>query len=129
MPTRSPVATGALLMAMTLTLAVCRQARPPDVSNDLVEQNNLAVGLMGRYQFDEAREIFTTLAARYPTRLELQNNLAIATLNRQREGDDAAAQALFSRVLAADPGDLRARYGLGLLLLPGGHARGAVRHF
>jgi len=33
---------------------------------------------MGRYQFDAARDTFEALVTRYPTRLDLQDNLAIA---------------------------------------------------
>jgi len=120
----------ALLAASAVTLVVCRQAPPlqTDATDELVAENNRAVGLMGRYQFDEARTLFDTLVARYPHRLDLVDNLAIATLNRQREGDEAAAQALFERVLAADATDLRAQYGLGLLLLHAGKAREALPH-
>ncbi len=84
---------------------------------------------MGRYEFEAAREIFAQLVTRNPDRLELQVNLAIATLNRQRESDDSAAQVLLERVIAANPRDLRARYNLGLLLLNAGKPAEAIGHF
>jgi len=40
---------------------------------------------------------------RTPDRADLQVNLAVATLNRQREGDDRDARQIRQRVLSADP--------------------------
>src|SRR3954447_25003719 len=48
-------------------------------ADDLVGLNNRAVGLMGQFNYDEARAIFDGLAAAHPARLDVQVNLAIAT--------------------------------------------------
>ena len=73
--------------------------------------------------------MFAQLAAAHPDRPELQLNLAVATLNRQRDGDDEAAQRTFEGVLKSRPDELRARFGLGLVLLHNGNARDALPHF
>ena len=95
----------------------------------MVGLNNRAVGLMGQFNYDAAREIFARLAAAHPDRFDLQVNLAIATLNRQREGDADEARRILERVSAADPLDLRARYSLALLLLNDGRTAEALPQF
>jgi Tfp pilus assembly protein PilF len=104
-----------------------RDRRAP--ADDMVGLNNRGVGLMGQFNFDAAREIFARLAAAHPDRLDLQVNLAIATLNRQREGDSEEARRILERVSAADPLDLRARYSLALLLLNDGRTAEALPQF
>jgi Tfp pilus assembly protein PilF len=94
-----------------------------------VAAENRAIGLMGQYDFDRAREVFAQLAATHPDRTDLQINLAIATLNRQREGDEETARHLFDEVLKKRPEDVRARFGMGLVLLHDGNAREALPHF
>ena len=98
-------------------------------SDEIVGLNNRGVGLMGQFNFDAARDIFARLADAHPDRRDLQVNLAIATLNRQQEGDVNRARAILERVSAADPEDLRARYSLGLLLLNDGRAAEALPQF
>ena len=98
-------------------------------SDEIVGLNNRGVGLMGQFNFDAARDIFARLADAHPDRRDLQVNLAIATLNRQQEGDADRARAILERVSAADPEDLRARYSLGLLLLNDGRTAEALPHF
>ena len=120
-----------LFAAVGLIIAVaCSGSRNrQEVADDLVGLNNRGVGLMGQFNYDGAREIFARLATAHPDRLDLQVNLAIATLNRQREGDAEEARRILERVSAADPRNLRARYGLGLLLLNDGHAADALPQF
>ena len=120
-----------LFAAVGLIIAVAcsdsRNRRPP--ADDMVGLNNRGVGLMGQFNYDAARDIFVGLAAAHPDRLDLQVNLAIATLNRQREGDADEARRILERVAAADPRNLRARYGLGLLLLNDGRTADALPQF
>lgn len=121
-----------LLLTSLVCLAACSRSgsrEPAPAADDLIALNNRGVGLMGQYDFAQARDLFMGLAAAHPERLDLQVNLAIATLNRQQEGDDARAQETFRRVLAADSKQLRAHYGLGLVLLNDGHASDALPHF
>jgi Tfp pilus assembly protein PilF len=98
-------------------------------AEELVAQNNRGVGLMGQFDYESARSVFADLSAASPGRLDLQVNLAIATLNRQREGDEREAMRIFERVVAADPRHVKAHYGLGLLLLNDGRPADALPHF
>jgi tetratricopeptide (TPR) repeat protein len=118
-------ATALLLLALAAT--GCRE-RAQSIA-DLVAATNRGVGLMGQFDFAQARTIFADLAAAHPDRADLQLNLAVATLNRQQEGDDRDAQQSLQRVLAADPQNLRAHYCLGLVLLNDGRAADALPQF
>ena len=84
---------------------------------------------MGQYEFDRAREAFARLASAHTDRPELHLNVAIATLNRQRDGDDDAARRILEAVLASRPDEARGHFGLGLLLLNDGNAGDALPHF
>jgi Flp pilus assembly protein TadD len=83
---------------------------------------------MGRFEYDDAHEVFTQLVRQRPEWLEARVNLAIATLNRQREGDETAALTLLQDVLATDARHLRAHYCSGLLLFHVGRIEGALTH-
>ena len=124
-------ATGRLFAAIGLITAVACSGpqRRNEITDDLVRLNNRGVGLMGQFDYDGAREIFARLATAHPDRLDIHVNLAIATLNRQREGDSEEARRILERVSAADPRNLGARYGLGLLLLNDGHTADALPQF
>src|SRR5215471_12860034 len=118
----------AAVMALLVTVG-CSGSRARRETDDLVALNNRGVGLMGQFNFDAAREIFAGLADAHPDRRDLQVNLAIAVLNRQQDGDEDKARSILERVSAADPGNLRARYGLGLVLLNDGRAAEALPQF
>jgi Tfp pilus assembly protein PilF len=94
-----------------------------------VAVNNRGVGLMGQFKYEEARQVFEELLKKYPQNWDIQINLAIATLNRQKEGDEKTALSILARVLENDPGNLRARYCSGLLELHMGHAEIALKYF
>ncbi|MHC5002704.1 MAG: FG-GAP-like repeat-containing protein [Planctomycetota bacterium] len=94
-----------------------------------VERNNHAVGLMGRYDYEAARRIFAELAQERLAGADVRVNLAIATLNRQGEGDTEAALAILQEVLVEEPDHLRARYCTGLLTLYLGSPDDALGHF
>jgi Tfp pilus assembly protein PilF len=121
------------LVVFTLIGTIVGCSRPPNrattLTNEEVAFSNRGVGLMGQFDFREAREVFKRLAEAHTERLDLQVNLAIATLNRQQEGDSADAQRILARVLMADPQHLRAHYSLGLLLLNDGRVSEALPHF
>ena len=54
----------------------------PIAASDIAA-NNRGVGLMGRYEYDEAQTIFSQLVQTHPDWLDVKINLAVATLNRQ----------------------------------------------
>nr|VFJ99477.1 MAG: Tetratricopeptide repeat-containing protein [Candidatus Kentron sp. LFY] len=94
-----------------------------------IRANNRGVGLMGRFEYGAAVEAFAALVAEHPDWLAAKLNLAIATLNRQRQGDEKAALALVDEVLTVDPGHPRAHYVAGLLRLYLSSPRDAMGHF
>lgn len=101
----------------------------PQPTTAAVSANNHGVGLMSKYKYEAARKIFAELAEDYPDWLDVKVNLAIATLNRQQEGDEQAALAIVDQVLKADPDHLRAHYVAGLLRLYLVSPREALSHF
>ena len=95
----------------------------------IIEQHNRAVGLMGQFNFDEALKAFTSLTDKHPSWHEARVNLAIATLNRQREGDSEKALTILDDVLKHDKSNIRAKYCSGILNLHAGKADKALSHF
>jgi len=106
-----------------------RVDRADTVAPEVITANNRAVGLMGRFDFAAARQAFAELAAAHPELVEVRVNLAIATLNRQEEGDAAAALEILDAVLTEAPDNLRARYCRALLLLYQGEIEAALEGF
>ncbi|HEY7117782.1 MAG TPA: FG-GAP-like repeat-containing protein [Tepidisphaeraceae bacterium] len=94
----------------------------------IVAANNRGVGLMGRFEFDSARQKFADLLARYDDP-DVAANLAIATLNRQQPGDSEEAMRILDQVLATHPNHVRALYCKALLLLNAGRAADALGAF
>lgn len=103
-------------------------APPATQAGAPVELENLGVGQMGRFDFDSATQTFAKLAAQTDDP-DAQVNLAIATLNRQHEGDVAAAMKILDKVLVPHPDHRRARYCKGVLLLNGGQPAEALEQF
>ena len=120
---------GWVILALLLELLGCGSPAVPELSGQDLATHNEAIGLMGQYRYEPAQEHFARLARRYPDRPELRVDLAIATLNRQQEGDEPTALKLLGEVLEHHPGNLRAHYCSGLLKLNAGDAAGAVPHF
>jgi tetratricopeptide (TPR) repeat protein len=96
---------------------------------NLIALNNRGVGLMGKFEYDEALKVFDQLAQQHPQWIEVQVNRAIATLNRQREGDEEAALKILDDVLQTDANNLRAHYCSGLLKLYLQSPAEALKHF
>ena len=121
---------GLLLLPFCLTLLSCTSEEP---SLQLTEQDiadtNRGVALMGSFDYTRARDQFQAVVDRQPQWLEAKVNLAIATLNRQDEGDEAVALNLLTEVIALDPTNLRAHYMTGMLLQNKGDIENAEQHF
>ena len=115
-------------LAILCTLAVltaCGRDTPPDAAD--IALNNRGVGLMGMYKYQEAGDVFRALLTEIPDWIDVKVNLAIAILNRQRDGDEALALEILRAVLEIDPGNLRARYCAGVLLVRSAE-QGALEH-
>ena len=80
------------------------------ISKQQIALNDLGVAEMGRYEYAKAQTTFQEVVKSAPEWLEAKNNLAIATLNRQREGDELRAFKIVSDVLSEDPDNARALY-------------------
>ena len=91
--------------------------------------NNRGVGLMGRFDYEAAREVFAALSKDFPGEPVFRTNLGIALMNRQQEGDEAEALALFRSLVEEGPENLRARYCAGLLEFRRGELEQAAGHF
>lgn len=116
-----------VILVSALSSAGCSRAAPAPGEQEII-QNNRGVGLMGQYENEAARAVFAALADEHPDWLEVRVNLAIATLNRQREGDEQRALDIVLRVLEEAPGNERARYVAGLLYLYLGQSERALEY-
>ncbi|MBT8061378.1 MAG: VCBS repeat-containing protein, partial [Gammaproteobacteria bacterium] len=121
------------LLIVILVAAGCSESgAPPDAPSpgpEVISTNNRAVGLMGQFRYGEALEQFEQLSGDWPGTEEFEVNQAIATLNRQQEGDEQRALDLAGSVLEANPGNLRAHYVSGLVHLYLGFPEKALPHF
>ena len=99
------------------------------IDEELVRLNNRGVALMGRFDYDQAHEVFAAAVQDHPQNVDLQVNLAVARLNRQQPGDTEAALELLQQALAQSPAHLRAKYCAGLLLLYQGRPAEAQAYF
>ena len=98
-------------------------------SEEQIERNNRGVALMGQYRNEDARQVFAELLSERPGWTDVEVNLAIATLNRQREGDELVALEIVERILIDHPDHQRARYVAGLMRLYIGDTEQALAHF
>lgn len=116
----------ALALALAVGFAGCgvdEAAAPPD---EAVAHNDRGVALMGRYQYAEAEGAFVEALALAPDWLDARVNQAIATLNRQEEGDERLTLSILREALDAEPNHLRALYTSGIVHLYLGEAEAAA---
>ena len=109
-------------------LSISRASALP-LSTEAIRANNRGVGLMGRFEYAKALPIFASLMEQYPHWSDITLNLAVATLNRQQDGDEKAALAFADQVLLAEPEHPRAHYIAGLLRLYLSSPAEAIAHF
>ncbi len=98
-------------------------------SPQVVEEHNNGVALMGKFDYTAAHEVFSKLASAHPDWLDVQVDLAIASLNRQQPGDDKAAAQILDTVIEKRPEDLRALYCRGILDLYSSEPEAAWERF
>lgn len=111
-----------------LVLAACGR-QDADITAADVADNNRGVALMGYFDYSGAHDVFEQLVQRRPDWRDARLNLAIATLNRQRDGDEQRALAIVGEVLEEHPDDIRASYIAGLLRLYLGETDAALERF
>ena len=95
-----------------LLLVSCGEAKT-DASSILL--NDRGVAEMGRYEYVAAFETFSQVVRENPGWVDARVNLAIATLNRQEEGDELRALEILTTALKDDPEDSRALYTSGII--------------
>jgi len=120
------------LLAISCVAAItigCVTASDGGLDAEGTATNNRGVAYMGQFDFESASETFSELAERYPDNAEVQVNLGIAIMNRQGQGDEETAKAIFDDVLADEPSHPRAAYGSGLIDLHQGNAEAALPNF
>ncbi len=117
---------------LLLALAGCERATqeaPPLVPDAAaIQLNNRGVGLMGRYDYAAALDIFRQLSAQYPQQDIFRFNVAVALMNRQLEGDEADALARFDALADTQAIELQADYCAGLLEFRRGELERAAQH-
>lgn len=96
---------------------------------DPAKLNDAGAARMGRYEYAEAERLFAEAVDNAPGWLDARVNLAIATLNRQQEGDEQRTLDILAAVLADDPEHLRALYITAIVRLYLGDATGAAAGF
>ena len=96
-----------------------------EIAADARADNDRGVALMGQYEYTSAEQVFADVVAREPGWLDARVNHAIATLNRQDDGDERLALDILARVLADDPDHARALYTSAILHLYLGEAEPA----
>ena len=99
---------GVLVATATLTTA-CRP--------DATAHNDRGVALMGRFEYAAAEVEFQAAVKGAPDWLTARINLAIATLNRQQDGDERLALDILADVLEVEPDEPRALYTSAILHL------------
>ena len=99
------------------TLCFLTACSSPSPTLEQIALNDRGVAEMGRYEYSKAHDTFSEVVQNAPSWLEGRVNLAIATLNRQTEGDENRALDVVSDVLAEEPDHTRALYVSGMIHL------------
>ncbi len=85
------------------------------ISPSDIALNNQGVGEMGSFDYDKATVTFDKLVIMNPKWQLAQQNLAIALLNRQKEGDEGRAMGIAESLLKESHSNLVAQYIAGIL--------------
>ena len=112
-----------VVVGLTLVgLTSCGEPAPPvGATEDLDGPHRKAAGLLARYDYDDAVQILESVVERDPQRLDARIDLAIATMNRQKENDEPSALAMLDDLHARHPEDLRAGFVSAVLHLRAGN--------
>lgn len=114
---RTTVKTNFQMTVILAVVSIVMGCTDPAVTPEDVAINDRGVARMGRFEYSAAHALFAEVVERSPTWHDARVNLAIATLNRQEEGDQLKALGIVSRILEEDPQQLRALYMSGLIHL------------
>ncbi|MXW52705.1 MAG: tetratricopeptide repeat protein [Gammaproteobacteria bacterium] len=118
-----------LLILLILTIGFLATGCNSRISHAEIERNDLGVAQMGQYNYKIAHATFQELVKDRPDWIEARVNYAIATLNRQDEGDEHQALEILSSVLDEQPENVRALYTSGVITFHLGKTEEALRFF
>jgi hypothetical protein len=113
MQRRSWTRRACVFLTAVVVLAACKDREQRAATEAELAELDRGVGLMGKFEFDAAQQLFARLAEKYPRWFEARFNMAVARLNRQGEGDEGRAEEalqLFERAAEIDPGLRSAHY-------------------
>ncbi len=118
-----------LLTLLVLTISCLASGCSSRISHAEIERNDLGVAQMGQYDYKTAHATFQELVKDRPDWIEARVNFAIATLNRQDEGDEHQALEILSSILDEQPENVRALYTSGVITFHLGQTEDAQRFF
>jgi len=119
MQRRSWTSNVCVFLTAVAVLAACKERDAAVATQADLAELDRGVGLMGKFEFDAAQQLFARLAHRYPRWFEARFDAAVARLNRQGEGDERAAGDALRSLRSERPEDLNVGYTLGLIALRG----------
>ena len=125
-PFRSKLTLSVVALTAGIALVGCEDASRT-INADVLADNDRGVALMGQYDYAAAEQVFAGVVGRAPDWLDARVNLAIATLNRQNDGDERLALDILATVLTTEPAHARALYTSAILHLYLGEAEPATR--
>ena len=100
-----------------------------DISQRHIDLNDRGVAQMGQFEYAAAHETFSQLVDERSQWVVARVNLAIATLNRQEEGDERRALGILASVLQEQPDNVRALYTSGVISFHLGETDSALDYF
>lgn len=119
MPRKSSINRVSFFLAAVAVLTACNGGDAVPPSDTELAQLDRGVGLMGKFEFDAAQQLFARLAERHPRWFEARFDVGVALLNRQGEGDERTATETFRSLQRDRPDDINVLYTLGLIALRG----------
>lgn len=118
-----------LLILLVPAIGLLATACSSRIPHAEIERNDLGVAQMGQYDYKTAHATFKKLVEDRPNWIEARVNFAIATLNRQDEGDELQALEILDSVLNEQPDNVRALYTSGVITFHLGQTEDALRFF
>ncbi|MBL4659325.1 MAG: VCBS repeat-containing protein [Alcanivoracaceae bacterium] len=99
------------------------------ISSAAIILNNTGVGQMGSFDYNKATLTFEYLLEQNQSWNLAQQNLAIALLNRQKQGDEDRAMSIAKNLIRLDPKNLVAQYIVAILQFNQGLCEQALPRF
>ena len=124
-----------MIAVLCVVLSGCQGDQEPqataafELTDEIVQQHNQGVALMGRFDYPAAHDVLAQLVAEYPDWPDVKVDLAIAKLNRRMSTDTEDARRLLQATTTEYPQLTRARFCYALLLSYEGQSEQALPLF